>query len=80
MAKLTIEQLADALEQFSIQDIIKAYAVHHPDAVATPEQVQRACDLHADDDISVDAEAFTSPVDGEGVHVMGWLWCPADED
>lgn len=74
--------LADFLKPYTIQDVIEAYALHHPDAVATAEQVKRAAALHANDDITIDAEAFCSPVVGFGYHVSGWLWVPStlDED
>lgn len=72
--------LADALKGHTIQDLIEAYAVYHPDAVATMQQVQAASDEHASDEINVDSEAFVSPVEGEGVWVMAWVWVPDPDD
>lgn len=53
-----------------------------PGAMATPEEIERAREEYATDDISIDAGAKASRAD-EGVWVAAWVWLPSettDED
>lgn len=50
------------------------------DALATPDERDRAWHLHGSDDIEIDDNALASRADGEhGVWVQGWLWVPDEE-
>lgn len=72
MTEAQLAKLAKMMEHATIQDVIKCYAVHHPNAVATPEQVETAS-AFCGNDISIDSEAFVSVGEDGGYSISGWV-------
>lgn len=69
--------LSDFLKPHTLLDVMKAYAIHHPEDIATPELLERARDQYAhgsDDDIEVDEGAAISESTSGGTWVQAWVF------
>lgn len=52
----------------------------HEEALASPEEIQRATDEHGSNGVNIDSDATTSrSEDGDGCWVSAWVWIYSPE-